>query len=92
MSGTFSLERDGSAVVIMRTVGGKSRTWRMPIREGRVECHDCGDSGHRPKFCDGDARSICGRRDEHPAHEFVVACECRPMNRRFQARHRGATS
>lgn len=49
-------------------------------------CEACDDSGWRAKSCDGTHTVICGRRRAHLPHNFVVPCECRPMNRVYQDR------
>lgn len=50
------------------------------------ECAACEDSGWLPKHCDGTRDVICGRTRAHLPHRFVVACDCRGMNRTYNER------
>lgn len=57
-------------------------------------CRDCRDSGWHELWCIGDEQSPewdpkphfnraqvhCGRQYQHPGHEFVKVCACRPTN------------
>ena len=49
------------------------------------ECHACDDSGWMVRQCGGVDR-LCGRRRTHLAHEYVIECPCRPINRTYQER------
>lgn len=73
----------------------------LPVtREWRYYCEDCSDCGWRSVWCGPltDAKpwqesGHCGKRGEHPPHEFVVMCPCASSNpdiRRKQERARQA--
>lgn len=60
------------------------------MEEFFTECFECDDSGWRTVECDGelmaDGEALCRRTRRHLPHEFVRQCECRPINRHFQAK------
>ncbi len=51
-----------------------------------VECIVCDDSGWRFTSCAGMHDIVCGRPRRHLPHDFAVPCDCRAINRAYQAR------
>lgn len=59
--------------------GGREHPWHY-------ECRDCEDSGWvRGLTCDGG--TTCGRTRPHAAHDYTIACPCRPTNRTWLRHH-----
>lgn len=56
--------------------GGREEPWKH-------DCRDCEDTGWvRGLTCDGG--STCGRKHKHQAHDYTLACPCRPTNRTYR--------
>ena len=52
-------------------------------RSWKDECDDCRDTGWQTLECTG-LNGGCDRAHEHPAHDYVRVCPCRPTNRTYQ--------
>lgn len=55
------------------------------VRDWKIECTACDDSGWEYHHCEGD--KTCGRQHEHRPHNFVTVCPCRDTNRTYQRHH-----
>jgi hypothetical protein len=84
---------DGFWVEIANSFGGKSIRL-LVTRDWKRDCEACSDTGWASHWCavklPKQDYAVCGRRFEHPAHEYVEKCACIEWNPTIRRRKEAA--
>jgi hypothetical protein len=84
---------EGFWVEIMNPFGGKSIRL-LVTRDWKRDCEACSDTGWASHWCavklPKQDYAVCGRRFEHPAHEYVEKCACIEWNPTIRRRKEAA--